>query len=54
MSDGIPDRPEYGLVEAPDWAECADCGGQVYILIWGEGVDSHMACADCDNKEIYR
>lgn len=50
----VPDRPRGGLVEAPDWAMCKDCGGQLYILMWGEGIDSHMACTDCENKEIYR
>lgn len=35
----IPDRPERGLVEAPDW---------------GEGIDSRIGCSECDNTEIYR
>jgi hypothetical protein len=55
MSDGIPqhDNP-LPIVETPDWAECEDCGGQVWIRIWGEGIDSETGCAECDNKEIYR
>jgi len=55
MSDNIPqyDSP-LPIVEVPDWAECADCGGQVWVRIWGEGIDSEMSCANCSNGEIYR
>ncbi len=55
MSDGIPqhDGP-LPIVVTPDWAKCSDCGGQVWVRIWGEGIDSEMGCAECDNKEIYR
>jgi hypothetical protein len=41
------------MIETPDWAEC-ECGGQLWIQVWGEGVDSSVGCAECDNKEIYR
>jgi hypothetical protein len=42
------------LEESPDFAICADCGGQLSITVWGEGIDSHVTCQNCDNKEIYR
>jgi hypothetical protein len=56
MTDGIPEPSEgaYHIVKAPDWAECSECGGQVWVRVWGEGIDSEVGCADCDNKEIYR
>lgn len=50
----IPEPEGYELIEAPEWAECSDCGGQVIIRVWGEGVDSEVWCQDCDNKNIYR
>jgi len=55
MSDGIPQHDGLlPIVETPDWAECRNCGGQVWIRIWDKGIDSEVGCADCDNKDIYR
>lgn len=52
---GIPEPSEGAryIVEVPDWGEC-ECGGQLWIRVWGEGIDSEVGCAECDNKEIYR
>lgn len=56
MTDGIPEPSDGAryIVETPDWAQCSDCGGQLWFRVWGEGIDSEAGCADCDNKEIYR
>lgn len=44
------------IEKEPDFAVCADCGGQLTLLVWGEGIDSSIECTtdDCENKEIYR
>ena len=52
-------RKEYGteplpLEEFPPFAECADCGGDIRIVVWGEGIDSEVQCVDCDNSTGYR
>jgi hypothetical protein len=54
MNDDIPDPEGFELIDSPAWASCDDCGGTVVVRVWGEGVDSEVWCADCENKDIYR
>lgn len=53
---------EYEVVEydpftvEPSMAICSECGSQLQLRIWGEGIDSSIWCPgdNCDEEDIYR
>lgn len=44
------------MTRQPAFAICAACGGQLELTVWGEGIDSSIACTtnECDKKQSYR
>lgn len=38
----------------PSMAVCSECGEQLELTIWGEGIDSGIECTGCDERDIYR
>lgn len=42
------------LEVTPGFVECSLCGGDVWLTVWGEGIDSSIECVDCGEKNIYR
>jgi predicted RNA-binding Zn-ribbon protein involved in translation (DUF1610 family) len=38
----------------PSMAVCSECGGQLRLTVWSEGIDSSIKCEDCGEEDIYR
>lgn len=48
------DSPGTALTVLPSMAVCSDCGGQLELTVWGDGIDSSIECRECGAEDIYR